>query len=378
MTTKLLAITVLTISFNLKLPAQKEIDVTDQTIKIGGFREEELLFGFAEGDKILFNFQEKDDNTLKEVEILEYPSNSKFSDFKTSKIENKTFNVIKTGVFIFRFKNGALKGRVCRIKIQRIPQHEKYRNFNTSVTWADQQDTTYQSYTKEVVAGYDTTYKQQVKRVLIKTETKEEMIMDKNERVHSRSNEHSNTTHLFFTLPKNETLPYKTRKVVAWAYWIGVDDAGNKAWQQNSNTISKLVKGAAAIYLTPLGALAAGAVTSLMLPSAGEDVEYWLMDTQNKDLFYSEYQYSTYDKGKGIAGYRKFTQNDVLQGTYFIVLRNDNYMQGINANVKVTVIMETNLYEDKPYTETVITPRYEKKIFKDPIITIKRVPITGQ
>lgn len=48
-------------AFSLKLFPQKEIDVSDQTIKIGGFKEEELLFGFAEGDKIIFNFQEKNE-----------------------------------------------------------------------------------------------------------------------------------------------------------------------------------------------------------------------------------------------------------------------------------------------------------------------------
>jgi hypothetical protein len=357
---------------------QNEVDVTDQTIKIGGLKEEELLFGFAIGDKVIFNFSEKDNNELKEVEIIEYPDNSKFSDFKTAKIENKTFNVTKTGVYIFRFKNSAIKGRVCRIQIQRIPKSEQYINFNTSVTWVDKQDTTFKSYTKDVVVGYDTTYQQKTKKELVKTETKEELIMDKNQRVHSQTNENGNKTSVFFTLPTNEISTYKTKKVIAWAYWVGVDEAGNKAWEQNSKTLSNVSKGVASIYLTPLGALAVGAVTDLMIPSVGEDVSYWFVSQQNQDLFFAGQPFNCFDKGKGVAGYRNFTNKDLLQGTGYICLLNDNYMQGINANIKVIAIIETNYYEEKQYTEQIVEPKVEKQIFKDPIITTKRIPITGQ
>src|SRR5258706_2455963 len=100
--------------------SQTPVDVTDQTIKIAGTRSEEIYLGFAAGDKIIFNFTETGGKELKEIEISEYPDNSKFSDFKTSKIENKTIAVLKQSVYIFRFKNGALGGRICKIHIQRI------------------------------------------------------------------------------------------------------------------------------------------------------------------------------------------------------------------------------------------------------------------
>src|SRR5258705_8896211 len=87
---------------------QTPIDVTDQTVKIGATKSEEIYFGFAGGDKIIFNFTESSGKELKEIEIMEYPDNSKFSDFKTSKIENKTLSVLKQSVYIFRFKNSAL------------------------------------------------------------------------------------------------------------------------------------------------------------------------------------------------------------------------------------------------------------------------------
>lgn len=357
---------------------QEPLDVTEQTIKIGGLKEEELYFGFAAGDKIVFSFQEADNKEMKEIEIVEYPNNSKFSDYKSKRIENKTINVTKTGVYVFRFKNSAIAGRICKIKIQRIPANDDTKNFNSTVTWINKQDTTWNTYTKDVIIGYDTTYVQKTKRELVKTEQKEELIFDKTQRVHSSTNSNGNKTNVFFTLPKNETSPYKTTKVISWAYWVGVDEAGNKAWEQNSKTVSNLAKGAAAMYLTPLGALALGAVTDLAVPSVGEDVEYWIADQSNAQLFMTGNAFRMYDKGKGVAGFKRFTDASLCQGTFYILLYNDNVMQGINTNIKVIAIVETNNYEDKQYTEQVVTPRTEKQMFKDPVITTKRIPITGQ
>lgn len=357
---------------------QEPIDVTDQTIRIGGMKDEEIYFGFAEGDKIIFNFQEADNKELKEIEIVEYPSNSKFSDYNTKKVENKTISVTKQGVYVFRFKNSAISGRICKIKIQRIPAGEATINFNSTVTWETKQETTYNTYTKDVIVGYDTTYTQKTKKVLIKTEQREELIFDKLQRVHSTTNSNGNKTTLFFTLPQNQITPYETTKVISWAYWVGVGEEANQAWKKNAQTISTVAKGAATYFTTPLGALAVGAVTDLMIPSVGEVVSYAITDQANKDLFLADYQYNIYDNGKGVAGYRKFTNENMCQGTYFVILSNYNVMQGIDATVKVIAIIETNIYEDQQYTETTVTPRYEKKTFSDPIIKTIKYPVTGQ
>ena len=37
---------------------ESAIDVTEQTLKIGGTKSEEIMFGFAKGDIIVFNFSE--------------------------------------------------------------------------------------------------------------------------------------------------------------------------------------------------------------------------------------------------------------------------------------------------------------------------------
>jgi len=84
-----------------------------------------------------------------------------------------------------------------------------------------------------------------------------------------------------------------------------------------------------------------------------------------------------YDNGKGIAGYRKFTVPKLLRGSYFICLHNDNLVQGINASIKVSAIIETTTYRDKTYTEQLINPRYEKQLVKEPQIKTTTVPVAG-
>jgi hypothetical protein len=225
-----LLITCLVYTVSLQdVPGQQTVDVTEQTIKIGGMKEEEIYIGFAAGDKIVFSFKETNRKELKEVEILEYPSNSRFSDFKVDKIERKELSVSKQAVYIFRFKNSALGGRVCNIQIQRIPANESTKEFNTAVKWVNRQDTVWNSFTKDVLIGYDTTYQQRTKKELVTSQQQEELIMDKAQRVHSTTNANGNKTTLFFVLPLNQTEGNKTKRVIAWAYWVGVGEEANEA-----------------------------------------------------------------------------------------------------------------------------------------------------
>ncbi|WP_224994488.1 hypothetical protein [Cesiribacter sp. SM1] len=376
MSSKLVVIALLLFS-TVNAFAQTPIDLTEQTIKLGGMKEELLYYGFAEGDKIVFSFQEVGNKEVKEIEVIEYPSSSKFSDYKSKKIENKIINVPKTGVYVFRLKNTAISGRICKIKIQRIPANETTTKFNSAVNWVTRQDTTWNTFTKDVVVGYDTTYLQKVKRELVKTEQREESILDKTQRVHSQTNDNGNRTRLFFTLPRNEASGLRTKRVVSWAYWVGVNEAGKQAWDQNSKVLSKLVKGIATTYTTPLGALAIGAISDMATPKVGEDVIYGIADQENANLFHAGQPYKIYDEGKGVAGYKRFTDPGICQGTWYIILANDNFVDGIDATVKVVAIIETNIYEDKHYTEQVVSPRTEKQLFKEPVITSSEVPVTG-
>ncbi|HYG53203.1 MAG TPA: hypothetical protein VD905_20025 [Flavobacteriales bacterium] len=84
-------------------------------------------------------------------------------------------------------------------------------------------------------------------------------------------------------------------------------------------------------------------------------------------------EYKCWDKGKGVAGYKKFLDQSLCQGKFYILLHNDNNVVGINVGIKVIAIVETNVYENKNYIETKINPVKEKKIFKEPSIFLKKV-----
>ena len=127
----------------------------------------------------------------------------------------------------------------------------------------------------------------------------------------------------------------------------------------------------------PLTGIAIGAVSDLAMPTMGEDVAYWFIpDQYNAQLFVSRQTFMQFDKGKGIAAFGKNTGR--TQGTFYIGLLNDNQFQGIDVNLKVSVIWETNYYEDRTFTEKSSVPKYETKVFSEPIIKTYKVPVTGQ
>jgi len=353
------------------------MDVTEQTIRLGGNKEETLNFGFAAGDKIILSFEVLEQKDIREIEVLEYPNTSKFSDYKTKKVE-KTIIVNSQNAYVFRIKNSGLGKRVCKIKIQRIPASEATKHFNTTVRWETKQETTYKTYTKDVIVSYDTTYIPRTKRVLVKTELSEDMIINKTERVHSKGNlDNRSYKYLQVTLPQNEITTYKTKEIKSWAYWIGVGKEAQEAWKQNVNTFTNIAQGAATILGGgPLTGLAIGTISNLAIPTKGEDVAYcFIPDYNNAQLFMSRQRFMQFDHGKGVAAYGK--NNNLLYGTFFVGLENDNQLLGIDVNVKISILWETKKYKDESYTETKIHPRYEKQTFKAPVITTEKVPITG-
>ena len=115
--TILLAIT--TIAF-LSGKAQDTITVAETTFKIKGGHEESFFYSFAEGDKMIVSMEEIQVKTIKEFEIIESPSSSKFMDINTANI-TKSMTVPRTAVYEFRIKTATMAPRTCRMKIMRIP-----------------------------------------------------------------------------------------------------------------------------------------------------------------------------------------------------------------------------------------------------------------
>lgn len=355
----------------------QKVNVAELQLKMNPGAAEEVFYSFAAGDKILLTVEEANGNTIDEVTVLEYPDTYKYKGHDIKKEKNREFIVSNKAVYKFRFNNTANELRVCNVKIQRVPASKQTENFNTAVKWKTVQDTTWNTLTKDIIVGYDTLNVQKVRKAVVFEKKYEEVVLDKNQRVDSRATLGQSKASVAFALPTNYLAKDETKKIIAWAYWVGVGEESNEFWKQNRKIIVGAVQGATTIFTSPLGGIAAGAVTNLMLPTNGEDVEYALVNEQNNKLFFQDKTYRSFDSGKGVAAYKRFVDANILQGKFYIALTNDNYVQPIDVNVKVSAIIEHIKYKDEKYIDKVITPQYEKKIVKEPIITTSTIPVSA-
>lgn len=308
-----------------RLFGQSTIDVAETTLKINGLGGEEIFYyGFAEGDQLIFNFQEINGKELKELEIIELPSSSKFMDYKTKKIENKIINITRTGIYKFRFTNSAVSGRICKLKIQRIPASNETKNFNTSVYW------------KTV---YDTTYTTELEKYFISADTTILSLTDQVAKVHSQTNANGGKTTFNFNLPTN---------TVSWSYYIGVEQAGQQAYasaaKQLASKASPLVSQIPGYG--PLAALALGSASYLTALQSGEDIDFYIVEGNNVNLFLAGQQFYYVKKGKVINDYARMLTP--LSGTYHVCLSNDNAITGVSVAVKITAIVVEELWGKRP------------------------------
>lgn len=331
--------TLLLLPFYTLLEAQlSPIDVAENTVKIARFGEEIFYYGFTEGDQVIFSFEEVNGKELKEIEIVEMPSSSKFMDYKTKRIDRKRLTINRTGIYKFRFANAAITGRVCRFKIQRIPASDLTKNFNTSVSW------------KTV---YDTTYTTESDIYLDKSDTSIVNLVDQVPKVFAKKalNGNDNKTIVDFSLPKG---------TINWSYYIGVGKEGKQAYDNGSNAF--VSSGAQSVSNMPgYGVLAALALygKNYFLKTQGLDnVKYWFItDLDNVHLFKTNRTFKQYKKGDVI------NDADQMQtprsGKIYLGLYNDNLKDAIDVTVKVTAIVVTERWKTKPVQQMNVTSRQE-------------------
>lgn len=322
-----------------KICGQTIIDVADNTLKVRSLGEEVFYYGFAEGDQLIFNFQELNGKELKEVEIVELPSSSKFMDYKTTKVENKKIDITKNSIYKFRFSNSAISGRVCKIKIQRIPVSDASKNFNTSV------------YTRTV---YDTTYTPTQEKFLIKSDTAAISVIDQVARVSSRTaiNGNPNTTLVDFSLPEG---------TISWSYYIGVGSKSKEAFQAASDKLfASTTKIASSIsgYGT-MAALALTGINYFTKIQGEENVKYYFITNWNNVLLFNAKQaFMQYKQGDVVNDASRMTMP--LVGKVYLELFNDNLSNAIEVIVKVTAIVVNQDWGTKTVQKINVVSRQEQ------------------
>lgn len=334
----LAALSVLMICCSFYFVNSTPVEVADSTLKISGLGEEIFYYGFAEGDQIVFSFEEVNGKELKEVEISEWPSNSKFMDYKTKKIENKMITVTRTGIYKFRFSNSAIGGRVCKFRIERIPGNEANQNFNTAVYWK---------------TLYDTTYTPVEEKYLIKSDTVVTMLTDQVAKVSSTNalNGNSSWTLVDVALPEG---------TISWSYYLGTGSEGKKAYDDGKSKCLKASAGAA-LKIPGWGPMAALALygTDYFNRVQGEDnVKYWFITNwENVQFFEAGQTFKQYKQGDVVndASQMKYP----LSGKIYLELYNDNVMDPIDVLVKINAISVTEQWGMRTVQKMSVSSREE-------------------
>ena len=295
-----------------RLFSQNPVMVVENTLKVGPFKEEVFHYGFAAGDKLIFNFEEVNKKEMKEVEIMELPSSSKFMDYKTKKIENKTIDIVNTGIYKFRFSNSTVFPRVCKFSVQRIPANASTQNFNTTVYTHIVNDTIFATDEENYIDRSDTVitnFQDRVVKILAPSATT------------------TNKANFNFILPEN---------TVAWSYFIFTNDGGKKIYDDavkklaTKNTNTKF-----AGFFTPLAAEALGTDSYLKNLQTGKPISFWIVEGDNADLFMKGEQFRFIKKENAISD---FSRMDYRKGTLYFCFSNGTSREPANITVKITAL----------------------------------------
>jgi hypothetical protein len=334
---------------------QTPIDVAEQTFKLGGLGGEEVFyFGFAEGDQIVFNFEEVNGKGLKEIEIVEYPSSSKFMDYKTAKVTNKIINVTNGGIYKFRFSNSAVAGRVCKIKIQRIPENEDAAKFNCSVFWSSVSDTAWVTKTRQILVRVDTVYDE---------------ISSIENQIWLNSRGHSSCLSNGSTCTKQKMkLNYHPDTEEIYMYIIA-DQKTAEAFNNLAKTITKAGMKAGTAAATSGTSLLVGmftdkatdaAVDNLPAANSGNKIDIYFTDKANADKWYVDYdnRIGTYD-GLAFKGYvvlkQRLIKSQIPKNEMYLCLKNNNAMTGIPVYVNIVAKRLVKVHKDEQYQDPKVT-----------------------
>jgi hypothetical protein len=422
---KLLFVTTFTLNYLCPLIAQDTIDVADLTFKLAEQtdsthevkypREESQTFeyAFAEGDQIVFNFEELTGRDIDRIEIKEYEASSKFYAIDTKGITNKIIKVPKTAVYSFNFFSSKavvyfveqiksytekrlfkktkivekvekqyyyITQRLCRIKIQRIPSSKDLVHFNTSPRWKYLYDTAYCDKKDSIVVGYTSVNVQKFRKITLPTQTDFVILVDKFEKIKAiKGKEAEHTVSVNFRLPENEQRMshiHKTQKtkVVSWAYSIAIGgesnwykDAERKVDIFNLNTYHELIQQIKASNCKAVGYLAYQNDSTYTQDNSFANVpkvSYSLSTNNLNRVLYRDYVFV------GTAKQR----TDCLKTGYELSFKNMS-ISDVTIDVKVVAIVETTGFQEEPYMEVQQIPIKQERITQKPVIKTNKIPV---
>ncbi|MFN8397660.1 MAG: hypothetical protein U0176_23775 [Bacteroidia bacterium] len=332
------------ISINMAM-AQRPIPVADRDITLEPGESRLEYFAFDEGDEILIRGKQLDGKLPVQVSIAPFGAEDIFSKSDFKKLAATRISVSKRQVYRFTFLNQDKEQR-CRLhlEIHRVSASNNPEQFITDVTWREEIDTNGTHLQRGVEIRKDTLVYQVQRKRIHKTDTAEVGIIDKTLTVHSSTNGSGPETKLKVELPRDQSEPMSQKKLISWAYWVAVDDPENSAWNKNVQIMKTLVKGAAKVYMSPLGALAMGAVTDLLIPEGDDDIGLELLNWEQYQARASGNYYNFLDKGADLKGaYKGFPPTKDRE--IGLILHSDNMLAPVDVHVKFVAMVETKHFK---------------------------------
>lgn len=347
--------------------ASEPIEVADQTFKVGALEEVNYFFGFAAGDEVIFRFEELKGKDLKEVEILEANGNSRYLEFKVSEINEKRLKIQENGVFEFRFYNGSVSGRICKVHIERIPESDATIAFNTNWEWKTFYDTTYVPYTMDSIVGYDTIRTPILVKKLQSDNLELVKVLDNHGiEVHSKEYNWSlsydhygkyNEEIVQVTLPEVSKSDYEVVENVVWYYSIGVNQQMKMHADQQRADLLALGSTVASFLVSPLAEVGFDLIGSVTGDGSDHSMYCAVIPNREQALAFKDDQAYTIYREDNIVNSTAIRMESPLKGTVYIGLENPEETQGATVYVSVYAWRRTRIYEDVEEVEEDIRPR---------------------
>jgi hypothetical protein len=308
---------------------EKPIAVADQTFKVNGTHE--YLYALAEGDALELYVQLIAGRQLKSVEILQFPDFSLYRTYALDTLLQKTVVIPKTGVYLLRITENGLSKKICRFTLHRTPASAYTARMDTRVGWDIRQYPNWEVRQRSVPAGHRTEIARVTGQVTVPA---------------SKVALRKPVTSYQFSLPQHTT---------SWAYRIAVGQAAQDARSQDAVKLTQLLKSGAVKLMgvqpeTALAAYALGMAVDMTASTAGEDVEYALLNGENQPRFlqYEKYDAFIWQGGISVDAQRRYTP---LEGTWYFGFKNNNWVTDIDVFIDIEAVRTIPIVTEEIYLE---------------------------
>ncbi|MDZ4838420.1 MAG: hypothetical protein SGJ04_00285 [Bacteroidota bacterium] len=295
-----------------------------------------FYYAFADKDDIYISFRQKEGRGVVLINLIEYPATVRYS-FSSKNSEKAYIKDVKKGIYQFSVTNTAKQSCVIAIDIDRRPDTDYKRNFNSSVAFQTK---------------YDTNYATRQEAFVIKQDTIATMVTDRVTRVHSRTTLDREESYEVVTI----ILPNNTK---IFSYYIGVGEAGKKAYKEAVQKFVHSASKAATVIpeIGPLVSLAIEGVNFFTMSSGSDNVRYAMFESEAELKKYiepgTEKLPIPMKDGNIVSDQGRVT--NAKKSNYYLYLKNDNIRDAIDVQVKIVAIQIVTQMGTRTVREAVVT-----------------------